>query len=94
MNFTAELWEWEGKAAWVFVTVPADVSADIREMPRLPRGFGSVRVQVALGGSRWRTSVFPQSKEGTYLLPVKRAVRDAEGVEVGDLVTIDLEPLE
>jgi hypothetical protein len=94
MNFTAELWEWEGKAAWVFVTVPADVSADIREMPRMPRGFGSVRVQVALGGSRWRTSVFPQSKEGTYLLPVKRAVRDAEGVEVGDLVTIDLEPLE
>lgn len=94
MNFTAELWEWEGKAAWVFVTVPADVSADIREMPRMPRGFGSVRVQVALGGSRWRTSVFPQSKEGTYLLPVKRAVRDAEGVEVGDLVMIDLEPLE
>lgn len=94
MNFTAELWEWEGKAAWVFVTVPVDVSADIREMPRMPRGFGSVRVQVALGGSRWRTSVFPQSKEGTYLLPVKRAVREAEGVDVGDLVTIDLEPLE
>ena len=94
MNFTAELWEWEGKAAWVFVTVPADVSADIREMPRLPRGFGSVRVQVALGGSRWRTSVFPQSKEGTYVLPVKRAVREAEGVDIGDVVTIDLEPLE
>lgn len=94
MNFTAELWEWEGKGAWVFVTVPEDVSADIREMPRMPRGFGSVRVQVALGGSRWRTSVFPQSKEGTYVLPVKRAVREAEGVEIGDVVTIDLEPLE
>ena len=47
-----------------------------------------------MGGSRWRTSVFPQSKECTYVLPVKRAVREAEGVDIGDTVEIDLEPLE
>jgi hypothetical protein len=94
MHFTAELWEWEAKRSFAFVTVPAEVSEQIREIPRMPRGFGSVRVAVAMGGSRWRTSVFPQSKESTYVLPVKRAVREAEGVEIGDTVEIDLEPLE
>ena len=53
------------------------------------RGFGSVRVDVALGASRWSTSVFPQ-KDGTWFLPVKKAVCRAEGIGAGDAVELRL----
>jgi len=46
--------------------------------------FGSVRVAVTIGTTSWRTSIFPDSKTGTYLLPVKKEVRDAEKLQTGD----------
>ena len=94
-RFDAELWEYTGQGAWVFLTVPADLTADIAAIPRAPRpGFGSIRVSVTLGGSTWLTSIFPDSKSGTFMLPVKKAVRAREGVEPGDLVAVALELLE
>ena len=93
-RFTAPLWQWNGDGAWFFVTLPEAAADDIREVPRMPRGFGSVRVRVTVGGSTWSTSVFPDTKRGSYLLPVKKAVRTAEGVGDGDDVDVSLEVLD
>ncbi|GAA1528874.1 hypothetical protein BJ978_001640 [Agromyces terreus] len=89
-EFTAPLWEWSSQANWYFVTVPEAASEDIREIPRPPRGFGSVRVRVTVGGSTWSTSVFPDSTVGCYVLPVKKAVRTAEGLVAGGDVPVSL----
>ena len=84
-EFEAELWRWEGAQAWVFVSVPADLADVIEEIHgEHARGFRSLRVAVAVGGHEWRTSIFPDSKRGTYLLPVKREIRRRVGVDVGD----------
>jgi hypothetical protein len=88
-RFTAELWEWEGADAWCFVTVPADIGDEIRLLAGPPKGFGSVRVEVTVGDSTWQTSVFPDKTRG-YLLPVKRAVRRAEELEVGESIEVSL----
>ena len=81
--FRAELWRWEAQttSAWYFVTLPADLAADLRVEAGPPRGFGSVRVEATIGGSTWRTSVFPESGAGSFVLPVKKAVRTAEGLQ-------------
>jgi hypothetical protein len=55
-------------------------------MPAAPR-VGRVTV----GGSTWRTSIFPDSTRGRYVLPIKRAVRKAEDLDVGDVATVTLE---
>jgi hypothetical protein len=47
------------------------------------RGFKSLKVNARIGGSEWQTSMFPSKERKSYLLPVKKAIRDAEGVEVG-----------
>lgn len=94
-RFTAELWRWEAaQDAWFFVTLPEDVSALVRERPRPRRGFGSVRVEATVGGTTWRTSVFPDSTSGRYVLPVKKAVRTAEDLEEGEPVDVTLTVLE
>ncbi len=90
-SFSAELWVWEAQAAWHFVSLPEEIADEIEERyGQLAGGFGSVRVQVEVGGSRWATSLFPAKKEGTYILPMKKPVRVAEGLEAGDSVRIDL----
>lgn len=81
--FRAELWRWQD-GTWFFVTLPADLSVDLRMAAGPPRGFGSVRVEATVGGSVWRTSVFPQQESGSFVLPVKKAIRVAEGLDEGD----------
>ncbi|MBX6749350.1 MAG: DUF1905 domain-containing protein [Micromonosporaceae bacterium] len=94
VDFDAELWRWDARRSdsWVFVSVPSEASEEIRERHHGPRrGFGSVRVRATIGGSTWTTSIFPDSARGCYVLPVKRAVRTAEDLEVGDVATVSLE---
>lgn len=91
MVFVAELWEHDGPAAWFFISLPEDEADDIEErFGHRAAGFGSVRVEVSIGASRWQTSIFPDSKRATYVLPVKKAVRRAEGLAAGDAVSVEL----
>lgn len=73
--------------AWYFVTLPLDAADEIRATNER-RGFGSVRVRATIGTTAWDTSVFPDAQSGSYLLPVKAAVRRAEGVDDGDRVRV------
>jgi hypothetical protein len=57
----------------------------------LGNGWGMLPVQAQIGKTIWKTSLFPQAKDQTYLLPVKAAVRKAEQLEVGNLVAVTLE---
>jgi hypothetical protein len=95
--FDAQLWLWDARKAdsWTFVSLPADASEEIRELTEgLRRGFGSVRVRVTVGGSVWTTSIFPGGADESYVLPIKRKVREAEGLDVGDVTTVTIELLD
>ncbi|WP_216208147.1 DUF1905 domain-containing protein [Amycolatopsis aidingensis] len=92
--FDAELWVWDARRgdSWIFVSLPIEESEEIRDLAGPPgRGFGSLRVRVTIGGTTWRTSIFPDSARGSYVLPVKRAVRQAEALDAGDLATVTVE---
>lgn len=92
-QFSAKLWEYEGKGAWHFVTVPKPIAQEIKEISSSDRrGFGSVRVKVVIGKSNWDTTIFPDSTNGTYLLPIKKEIRETENISDGDqaLVAISL----
>jgi Domain of unknown function (DUF1905) len=92
--FDGELWIWDARRAdsWTFVSLPAEVSEEIRELSDgPPRGFGSLRARVTIGRSTWATSIFPDTKRNCYVLPIKRAVRKAEDLETGDVATVTLD---
>ncbi len=94
-HFTAALWEWPAKAAWHFVTVPVAISDEIDARTEgFTNGFGSVRVRVRIGGSEWATSLFPDTKQQAYVLPIKKAVRVAEGLAVGADAEVHVELVE
>ncbi|MBL8031584.1 MAG: DUF1905 domain-containing protein [Candidatus Doudnabacteria bacterium] len=90
-TFKAKPWVYPGQAAWHFVSVPKKESARIKALfGGLQRGFGSFPVTVSIGKTTWLTSIFPDPKTGTYLLPVKAAVRKKEGVVEGKAVSVTL----
>lgn len=94
---TTPLWRWQSAtapAAWFFVTLAGEAADGIR-MAAISgqwldgrKGFGSARVEAAIGETRWKTSVFPHKESGGWLLPVKAAVRKAEELVEGDAVTV------
>jgi len=94
VDFDAELWIWDARRvdSWVFVSLPAEPSEEIRDLAgRRRRGFGSVRVRATIGTSSWTTSIFPDSTSKCYVLPVKRAIRRAQSLEPGDVTTVTVE---
>lgn len=91
-TFSGELWRWTARRElWTFVTLSADADDEITAIVGdMTNGWGSIRVDAVVGATRFRTSVFPAGEQGAYVLPVKRAVREAEGLELGDSVTAEI----
>jgi Domain of unknown function (DUF1905) len=91
-EFSAPLRRSPGADGWHFVSVPAEISDDITDITvSIRRGFGSVRVSVTVGSTTWRTSIFPDRRTGTYMLPMKKAVRIAEHLSTGADVEAQVE---
>jgi hypothetical protein len=82
--FTGVLWEAQATASWVFVTVPNEIADEIEAIDMVRPAFGSVKVDVTVGNTAWSTSLFPDTKAGSYVLPVKRSVRESERLSIGD----------
>ena len=85
---TAKLWLYPSEnGAWHFLTVPKKESEIIlKKYSAFKKGWGSLPVEVKIGKTVWKTSIFPDKKSATYLLPVKATVRRAEDLFVDDLV--------
>jgi hypothetical protein len=93
-SFDALLWKWQGDAGWHFISLPEDVADEIEDHPGPRGGFGSIRVRMRVGATTWTTSLFPDKKRGTLILPVRKQVRLKEGLGEGEMVTLHLETLE
>lgn len=93
-SFHAELWVWDARRhdTWTFVSLPPEIAEEIGERAPPTAGFGSIPVVVRIGATTWRTSIFPDAARGTYVLPVKKAVRRNEVLAEGAVTTVELAP--
>jgi hypothetical protein len=92
-RFQAELWLWDAiKGSWHFVSVPLNISRNIKNGYPFHHGkFGTIPVIARIGKTEWETSAFFDSKSKGYILPVKSMVRDGEELHAGDEVKVELE---
>jgi Domain of unknown function (DUF1905) len=99
-TLTTPLWIWttdKAPASWHFLTIDGEVADSIHALALMRRleggrkpGWGSIKVRATVGDTKWDTSIFPAKDMGGWLLPVKAAVRKAEGLIAGDHVTVQL----
>jgi hypothetical protein len=89
LEFSGEIIYWRGPAPFHFVTVPDEQSAAIEHVSSMVTyGWGVIPANVRIGGTDFTTSLFP--RDDAYVVPVKVAVRRAEGLSLGDEVTVRL----
>jgi len=89
LEFTDTVFEWRGPAPYHFLRLPEDEATLVEELAAgLTYGWGMVPVAVTVGKTTWTTSLWP--KDGSYVVPLKDKVRRAEGISLGDVVTVRL----
>ncbi len=81
-----------GMGGWRFLVIPQLTSEEIKDRFGMrAKGWGSIPVVVTVGKTTWETSIFPDKKSGTYLLPLKAQIRKAEGITDDDEVKFRIE---
>ncbi|HWL36056.1 MAG TPA: DUF1905 domain-containing protein [Frankiaceae bacterium] len=89
LEFSGEVWFWRGPSPYHFVTVPDEQCGPLEAAaPVVSYGWGMIPVAARVGETSWTTALFP--KDGAYVVPLKDLVRRAEGIDVGDVVTVRL----
>lgn len=95
-NVRGAVWLWQGqdgapaKGSWYFLTIDGETAQAIRAHATNAAAWGSVYVEATIGGTTWRTSLFPSKQVGGWLLPLKAAVRKVEKIVEGSAVEVVL----
>lgn len=92
-KITSEVWLYPGMAGWHFTGIPKKVSEEIKKGHKQKAGFGSIPVMATIGKTIWKTSIFPDKRSGTYLLPLKADVRKKEKIFSGNHITLTIQLL-
>ena len=88
-SFSGSMWEWRGPAPYHFVSVPLEIANEIKQLASaVTYGWGMIPVSGKIGSTSFSTSLW--AKNGTYAVPLKDEVRKAEGISIGDMVSVKL----
>ena len=86
--FTATPWQYKG-SGWVFVTVPKEMSDDIRRyFKKEEQGWGRLSIIARSGNTTWPTAIWFDTQHQSYLLPLKSKIRKKENIAVGELLDV------
>lgn len=87
----SEVWLYPGMAGWHFVSLSKKNAQDIKNaFGKHAKGFGSLPVTVTIGKTSWDTSIFPDKRTETYLLPIKASARKAEGIFANERISFQI----
>jgi len=90
-SFTNQIWQYHGKGAWVFVSLPKAMATEIRLANQaFEEGWGRLKVTAKIGELKWKTAIWYDTKLDTYLLPLKIEIRKKGKLAVEDRVTVHL----
>ena len=88
-TFTSSLLQHSALGGWYFVSLPNDLSLEIRSQSKhLEEGWGRLKVNATVDGLSWNTSIWYDKKLGTYLLPIKAAIRHKKNLIAPSLVEV------
>jgi hypothetical protein len=89
IRFEATVIYWRGPSPFFYAPIPDEHIEEVRAAARIATyGWGCVPVEAEVGGVAFTTALFP--KDGTYLLPLKVAVRRKINITAGDAITAEM----
>ena len=80
-EFTAIPWQYSTSGGWYFVTLPIEISTEIREnLKWQEEGWGRLKAIAKIGNTEWQTAIWFDTKMNSYLLPLKSEIRKKENI--------------
>jgi hypothetical protein len=90
-DFEATLWKADGNSGWHFVSLPISLSQEIRHLfQKEEEGWGRLPVMALIRDTSWDTAIWFDTKNNTYLLPIKSEIRKKENISVGTIEKITI----
>lgn len=90
-EFTAKVWMYNSTGAWHFVSLPPDLSKEIRESLKWQEeGWGRLKVSASVGNTQWETAIWFDTKLQCYLLPLKAEIRKKEKIENDKMISVSI----
>ncbi len=75
-QFKATVWQYEVPNGWFFVSLPEEISQEIRtNLKWQEEGWGRLKSIAKINDLQWSTAIWFDSKLNTYLLPLKAEIR-------------------
>ncbi len=75
-HFTAKMWRSTEPGSWHFISIPKDISKEIRKnLQWQEEGWGRMKAAAEVNALQWETAIWFDTKSDTYLLPVKAEIR-------------------
>ena len=83
-EFEATAWQHSLPTGWFFISLPVSMSAEIRQALKWQEeGWGRLKAVAKVGCCEWNTAIWFDTKQHTYLLPLKAEVRKKENIQAG-----------
>jgi len=83
-EFTAKPYQYSSSTdmiGWTFVSLSKEMSIEIREnFKQLEEGWGRMKITAKTGKTEWKTAIWFDTKQDTYLLPLKSEIRKKENI--------------
>lgn len=89
IQVTTAVIRFEGPGGWHGIFLPIEAVAELRFFG-LPNAMGAIAVEARVGETTVRTSLFPDSKRDSFLLPLKAELRRREKIAAGDTICVTL----
>ena len=75
-EFSARVWQHGAGAGWHFVSLPMEISKEIRaNLKWQEEGWGRLKASAIIENTEWKTAIWFDTKHETYLLPLKASIR-------------------
>jgi hypothetical protein len=88
-RFSAITWQYASPGGWFFVSLPLQVTKEIREnMKWMEEGWGRLKVIAKVDASTWETAIWFDTKHRTYILPLKAEIRKREKIEANQRINV------
>jgi len=90
-QFTGKIWKYNAAGGWIFVSLPKELSKEIRQnLQWQEEGWGRMKATAAVNGQKWDTAIWFDKKKDTYLLPLKASIRKKASLELDDSIDVTI----
>lgn len=90
-EFSAKVWQYAATGGWHFVSLPQTISKEIREnLKWQEEGWGRLKAVAQIGNISWETAIWFDTKQDTYLLPLKAEIRKKGNLQIDDTIQVQV----